>query len=139
MSAPLKITLKSHLTEIERISHLVTAFGEEHGLPAATIFEVNLALDEVLTNIIAYAHDDGAEHEIAVRLALAAGELLVEVEDDGRPFNPLEVPEPDIHQPLAERTIGGLGLHLVRKLMTGLAYRRQDGRNVLVMRKTVTQ
>jgi len=137
MTALLKVSLKNQLAEIERVSHIVEAFGKQHGLPPRIIFEVNLALDEVLTNVISYAHDDGAEHEIAVRLSLAERELRVEVEDDGRPFNPLEVAEPDITLPPEDRSIGGLGLRLVRKLMTGLAYRRQGGKNVFVMRRVV--
>ena len=139
MTALLTVTLKNHLAEIERVSHMVEAFGEQHGLPARLLFEINLALDEVLTNVISYAHADGAEHDIAVRLSLAGRDLLVEVEDDGRPFNPLEAPEPDISRPVEDRPIGGLGLRLVRKLMTGLAYRRQQGKNVLVMRKVVAE
>jgi len=139
MTTLLTVTLKNHLTEIERVSHIVEAFGEKHGLPPRLIFEVNLALDEVLTNVISYAHDDGAEHDIAVRLSLAERVLRVEVEDDGRPFNPLEVAEPDISRPPEDRPIGGLGLRLVRKLMTGLAYRRQQGKNVFVMRKVVAE
>jgi serine/threonine-protein kinase RsbW len=63
------------------------------------------------------------------------GELKAEVEDDGQPFNPLEAPEVDTTKPLEERTIGGLGIHLVRKLMDGLDYQRQGDRNLLTMKK----
>jgi anti-sigma regulatory factor (Ser/Thr protein kinase) len=139
MSALLKVTLKNQLAEIERVSHVVEAFGKQHGLAPRVVFEVNLALDEILTNVISYAHDDGAEHDIAVRLSLAERELRIEVEDDGRPFNPLEVAEPDITLPPENRSIGGLGLRLVRKLMTSLAYRREGGKNVFVMRRMVAE
>ncbi len=137
MSAQLTLSLTNKLAEIEGVSRLVEAFGEQHGLPARVVFDLNLALDEVLTNIISYGYDDGAEHEITVRLSLDGHTLHVEVEDDGRPFNPLEIAEPHLGGPVEERSIGGLGLFLVRKLMSGLAYRRQEGKNVFGMSRTV--
>ena len=57
------------------------------------------------------------------------------VEDDGLPFNPLEAPEPDLDSPIETRQIGGLGIHLVRNVTDGLEYRRNEGRNRLVIRK----
>lgn len=60
---------------------------------------------------------DDREHEIRVRLSAQPGEVSAEVEDDGQPFNPLEAPEPDMAKSLEERTIGGLRIHLVRRLM----------------------
>lgn len=61
----------------------------------------------------------------------------MEVEDNGRPFNPLEAPTPDVNMSVADRPVGGLGIYLVRRVMDGLEYRRQQGKNVLVMRKTL--
>jgi serine phosphatase RsbU (regulator of sigma subunit)/anti-sigma regulatory factor (Ser/Thr protein kinase) len=131
------ITLTNRLTELERVSHLVEEFGARHGLPAKIVFETNLALEEILTNVIAYAYDDGQDHEIAVRLALADDELTVEVEDDGRPFNPLDLPAADVTLAVEDRPIGGLGVHLVRHVMSGLEYCRQQGKNILVLKKHV--
>ena len=70
-----------------------------------------------------------------MRLSVEPGEMRVDVEDDGQPFNPLEAPEADTTNPLEERTIGGLGVHLVRKLMDGLEYKRQGERNLLTIKK----
>ena len=61
--------------------------------------------------------------------------LEAEVEDDGRPFDPLGVPAPDLQAPLPERRVGGLGIHFVRRLMSEVRYARVDGRNRLVLRK----
>ena len=97
--------------------------------------DLNLALEEILTNIISYGYTDNREHEIKVRLSVQPGEVKAEVEDDGQPFNPLAAPEADTTQSLEERTIGGLGIHLVRKLMDGLEYKRQGDRNLLTIRK----
>ena len=132
---PMSVTLVNDRSEVERLGRLVEAFGETEGLGADAIFSVNLALDEVVTNVIRYAHDDGRPHPIVVRLALEQGVLTAQVEDDGRAFNPLDAPVPDIGAGIDDRPIGGLGIHLVRSVMTSVEYRRQDGRNVLTMKK----
>ena len=134
----MSVTLVNDRSEVERLSRLVDAFGVAEGLQPDAIFSVNLALDEVVTNIIRYAHDDGRQHPIVVRLTLEPGVLTVEVEDDGRAFNPLEAPAPDLHASIEDRPIGGLGIHLVRSVMTSVEYRREDGRNVLTMKKRLS-
>jgi len=128
------IQFKNNLSELERLNLILAEFGERYHLPSKVLFNLNLALEEILTNIISYGYDDREEHEIIVRLSLEQGELTVEVEDDGRPFNPLEALEPDLNKPLEERPVGGLGIHLVRKLMDELAYQRQEGRNLLLIK-----
>jgi anti-sigma regulatory factor (Ser/Thr protein kinase) len=141
MGPQLTIVLKNDLAELERVSALLEEFGRQQGVPSTTLFELHLALDELLTNVVSYGYDDSAVHEIVVRLAAgpprAARCIEVTVEDDARPFNPLEALAPDVEAPVAERPIGGLGIYLVRRVMDDLEYRREHGKNVLVMRKTV--
>ena len=97
MTPSISVTLVNQLSEVERLSRLVEAFGEAEGLGPEAVFSINLALDEVVTNVIRYAHDDdGRQHPIVVRLALEQDVLTAQVEDDGRAFNPLEMPAPDI-------------------------------------------
>ena len=102
---------------------------------AATELEVNLALDEIVSNVICHGWKDDGEHQLHVRISRVEDELRVEVEDDAAPFNPLEVPAPDLDQPLEQRPVGGLGIFLVQQIMDGLEYRRLDGRNLLIMKK----
>lgn len=135
MTPSMSVTLVNDLAEIERLSRLVEAFGEAGGMRPESLFKVNLALDEVITNVIRYAHDDGGEHPIVVRLAIDQDVLTAQVEDDGYAFNPLEAPVPDTGASIEERPIGGLGIHLVRSVMSSVEYRREDGRNVLIMKK----
>lgn len=110
-------------------------FARDYRLPESVLQAADLSLEEYLTNVMEYGFDDSRDHEILVRLEIANDELQIEVEDDGRSFNPLESPEPDIHLPLSERPIGGLGIHLIRKFMDGLGYRREGNRNVFRMCK----
>jgi serine/threonine-protein kinase RsbW len=135
VTASMSVTLVNDRSEVERLSRLVEAFGEAEGLPPESVFSVNLALDEVVTNIIRYAYDDGRKHSIVIRLALEDDVLSAQVEDDGRAFNPLEMPPPDITASIEDRPIGGLGIHLVRSVMNSVEYRREDGRNMLIMKK----
>ena len=125
--------LKNDLSELERLRQAVAEFGERHNLPKDVIFNVNLALDEILTNVICHGYGDSEEHDISVRLFLEQEKLTVEVEDDARPFNPLEASEPDVDQSLEERPIGGLGIYLVRQMMDELEYRRGNDKNHLIL------
>jgi serine/threonine-protein kinase RsbW len=133
----LKLNLRNDPAEIGRLAALVVEFGTRHRLPAAAVSHVNLALEEAVSNIIAYAHDDSGPHDIAVRIALVDGALSIELSDDGRAFDPRAAPAPDLDAPLEERPVGGLGIHLVRRLMDEVHYRREGGRNHLSFAKRI--
>jgi len=131
------VRLANRLEEIERLTAVIEAFTAKHQLPDAIAFAFNLSLDELVTNVILYAFPDVQEHAIDVRLRLEGGVLHAELSDDGRPFDPLSVPPPNLDAPIEERRIGGLGLHIVREMMDTLEYAREDGRNVLRLGKRV--
>ncbi len=132
------IQLKNNLRELERLSQIVNEFGEAHRLSPKVLYALNLSLDEILTNVIYYGYDDTNEHHIIIRISLKDEELTAEVEDDGRPFNPMEAAKPDLVKPLEERQVGGLGIHLVMNLMDTVEYKRQENKNLLVMKKKIT-
>ena len=131
----LELSLINDLRDVAGAAARIDAFCAGHGLPPEIAYEVNLAVDELVTNTIGYGCDDGGEHRIELVVRLEGGTLVVEIVDDGGEFDPLQAPEPDIGAPLQDRAIGGLGIYLVRKTMDGVAYRRQDGRNVVTLTK----
>jgi sigma-B regulation protein RsbU (phosphoserine phosphatase) len=133
------LKLTNNLSELGRVHHNLTEFGRRHDLPTKLVHDVNLALEEVLTNIISHGYTDPLEHEISVRVSLLRGELRIDVEDDGRPFDPRGAPQADTTKPLEQRAIGGLGIHLVRKLTDSLEYRRLQERNLLTMKKKIQE
>jgi phosphoserine phosphatase RsbU/P len=135
MREELETKLHNKLAELRGFNQTLMEFGQHHGLASTVVHDLNLALEEILTNIISYGYTDGQEHEIRVRLSVRPGEVKAEVEDDGQSFNPLAAPEPHTAKALEERTIGGLGIHLVRTLMDGLEYKRQADRNILIIKK----
>ncbi|MDD4626935.1 MAG: ATP-binding protein [Syntrophomonas sp.] len=130
--------LKNELEEIRLLAEAIELWGKENGIPGKALFQLNLALDELLTNTITYAYPEGGEHEILLRLVPEGEkELQIEIRDDGLAFNPLEVKAPDIKQDIDERPIGGLGIHLVRQMIDEIEYRRENGQNILLMRKSL--
>lgn len=135
MENRLSLVLRDDLGELERMAGAVSAWCKGNGVSATVEFHLNLALDEIVSNVMRHGWKDHGQHQLQVRMSLVADEVQVEVEDDAMAFNPLEVPAPDLNRSLDERPIGGLGIYLVRKVMDGIEYRRLDGRNLLVMKK----
>lgn len=131
----MEIVLTNLPEEKQRLLRGLQLFAREHELPAEVLQAADLALEEHLTNIMSYAYDEASLHRIQVRLLVQEECLEIEVEDDGKPFNPLERPRVDTTVPLQAKPIGGLGIHLMRQFMDELAYRRESNRNILCMRK----
>lgn len=127
----------NQLSEIARSSELVDAFAERNGVPMKTGYEINVALDELLTNTISYGYADQGEHKIELRMSLVHGVWTIILTDSAKAFNPLDKADPDVNVPLEERQIGGLGIYFVRKLMDSVEYRREDGRNIITLKKHV--
>lgn len=131
------IRLPVDLKEIERLNRIVRQFGDLHEVPSRALYAVNLALDEIVTNIVLHGFDDGSGQEFEVRLSAVPGQITGEVEDGGAAFNPLDAPTPDLNAPLDERALGGLGIHLVKNLMDKVDYRRDGAKNVLTILKRI--
>ena len=128
------VTLSSR-EDKTRLNDALQDFARIHQLPPAAVQAIDLALEEHLANIFNYGFEPGDRPEVVVRMEHSHTDFVVEVSDNGKPFNPLDHPEPDLNQPLEERPIGGLGIHLIRKFVDQLAYRRDAGRNILTLRK----
>lgn len=110
------------------------------GIPERERAHLLIAADEVFSNIASYAYPDGGGTvEIQVEENSDGSELSLVFLDRGVPFDPLTAEAPDTAAPLAERRIGGLGIHVVRQLMDRVAYQRtEDGRNRLALTKRLT-
>ena len=129
--------LKSKLSELETLCRHLEDCGNLMELPQKCRSEINLGLDELFTNIISYGFEDESEHQIKFTLAKAKETLVVEVEDDGIPFNPLDEAGPEVSRDLDSINIGGLGIHLVKKMMDDIEYQRVEGKNKLILKKCV--
>jgi anti-sigma regulatory factor (Ser/Thr protein kinase) len=132
-----RLELRNRLEDLARLESGLARFAAEHGLLPRDLRSLNLVLDEIVTNLIEHAYDDEAEHVIWIRLALSGGELVVEIEDDGRPFDPLAAPAPELGAAPSEAPIGGLGLHFVRRSVDAIEHGRVGERNLLRLRKRI--
>lgn len=115
----------------------VEAFCDRHAIAREEVEGIDVAIDEILSNAIAYAFRDGHAHEIFVTATAEPGRLVIEISDDGAPFDPLAVPPPDLSADIETRQVGGLGMHFVRSLLDDVVYERVNGWNVLTLRKLV--
>lgn len=131
----LHIKAESRLEEIERVLQAFEAFWNGRGLTDDVRRRIQMALDELLSNVILYGYDDEGLHVIDVNIEISGSRVILRVADDGRPFDPLARPEPDITLGIEERRIGGLGVHLIENLMDEVSYSRQDNLNVTVLTK----
>jgi serine/threonine-protein kinase RsbW len=105
------------------------------GLTEDAVADLRLVVEEAVSNTIRHGYDDDRPHEIRVRVTLDRGAWTLEIEDDGRAFNPLAAPLPDVTLPVEEKPIGGLGILLLRSMTDAQEYRRAAGKNVLTLRR----
>ncbi len=134
-SASLELVLQNNLAEIERVTREFAAFARDQGVDATTAKSCKVVFDELLNNIISYGYNDDRHHEIEVQITLSRGQLGVRITDDGVPFNPLDIDPPNVTAPLRDRKVGGLGIHLIRKMMDEFSYERHANRNVVTFAK----
>lgn len=129
MSTEFSLTLETRPEELERLTAAVETLAEQDNWPAALTFKVNLVLEELVLNVINYAYDESGHH-VDVQLTCNEDGLVIEITDEGKPFDPLhDAPDPDMESPIEERHIGGLGVYLVRTMTSDMQYRREDGKN----------
>ena len=135
MSAKLHLTVETRLDELDRLATAVEDLGRDDNWSDDLSFQVNLALEELWLNVVNHGHGDGI-HEVEIELTSEEESLTIEITDDGKPFDPLhDAPIPDVIGSLNERSMGGLGVHLVRTMMDEMRYRREGGRNHLILVK----
>ncbi len=133
VSQRLEITISNRLPDYARVTNQIDSFSKQHKLPEKLRLKINVVLDELITNTISYAYRDDHEHHIMIVLDLSSDRLMVQIADDGIPFNPLAIEKPDTQLTLDDRNIGGLGIHLVRHMMSKVSYQRRVGKNVITM------
>lgn len=135
MNAPgttLTRTLRPDLSEIAALADAVAAWAEQLRIPQAATSAMTLMLEELVANSIRHGYAErGAGGSIDVHLETDGATLVASVSDAAPPFNPLDLPAPDTASAMEERAVGGLGVHLVRRLAHGMDYRRVDGCNVV--------
>ena len=131
-----ELTIEAAVENIEVVTDFVINELEAANCPIKAQTQISIAIDELFGNIARYAYSPDIG-KATVRLEVVDDPLAVIITfiDRGKPFNPLEQAEPDIHMSAKQRSIGGLGIFLVKKTMDMLDYKYKDGKNILTIKK----
>ena len=129
-----EIVIRNSIAELANLRDGLERIGAKLGVPGKPLMQLQVALDEVASNVIKYGWPDGGNHELCVRITGQQDRIEVEIVDDGREFDPRLAP-PSEPQKAGRRQPGGLGIHLVKQLVDRLDYQRVGGRNRTVMTK----
>jgi serine/threonine-protein kinase RsbW len=130
---PEEIRTPARLDNLYPLLGFVASCAKRQGAGQERIREIELVMEELLVNIFSYAYPDRPGDVAIVCRPDGAGRLLVEIADEGIPFNILTRDQPDLDSGIEERRVGGLGIVFVRRLVQEIRYRREEGRNILTL------
>jgi serine/threonine-protein kinase RsbW len=134
---PLHLLFPAQRTQLPEVAEAIHSFGCEAGWPETVCLQIDLALEELLVNIMDYGYPDRPPGQIELTLQASPDHLNITVADDGVPFNPWQYAAPNLEVPLEDRIIGGLGIHLVKSIMDSCTYSFFDSRNRVILTKSL--
>ena len=132
-----EIKLKNQVGELERVAQFIEEISEELGLSMELQMNLNLVMEEMVSNVIFYAYPDGTDAEIELMVEDDGKELTFVLSDQGREFDPTLKEDADIDVNPIDREIGGMGILIVKNIMNKVTYQRLDGKNLLTMKKEI--
>lgn len=133
------LKIKNDIRQLADIERFVREAADLFGLPEPLVGNLNLVLEEAVSNIIFYAYEgEDKEEEIDLSLRYDKPFLVIQLSDGGCPFDPTARKDPDISLTAEERPIGGLGIFLIKKMMDEVSYRRVENKNILILKKKIT-
>lgn len=126
------IKLPAMIEHLEILLGFVSEHAKEQGFISDMLKKIELATEEALVNVFNYAYPDKHDGEVEVSCGLDDNNrFVIEIMDSGTPFNPLSLSQPNLTEDVSERPIGGLGIHLIKKMMDEVEYRREGNNNIL--------
>ena len=131
------ITIGSDIAEIPEVSAWLEEVMQASGFSEEAILDTQLAVEEAITNVIVHGYKKPGG-EVSITCHISSDCLEVEIADTAPRFDPLSIPEPNIESSIDQRSIGGLGVFLIRQVMDGVSYRYENGKNILVLTKRRT-
>ena len=132
-------TVDADASALPPLQSFLTDFWTAEHLPDSARFPFELALEEIFINVVMHGSDGRDDVWAEVTLRHEDHNAVMVLRDNGNPFDPLAAPPPDLHAAMEDRTIGGLGIHLIRTLMDEVIYQAIDGCNVLTLRKHIEE
>jgi serine/threonine-protein kinase RsbW len=134
MDAQFAMTIRSDTEEIPAVSVRLEEVMRVSGFSAEAILDTQLAVEEAIANVIVHGYKRRGG-EIDISCSANRDRVMVQITDAAPRFDPLSLPEPDLDGSLEERSIGGLGVFLIRQVMDEISYRYENGRNILLLIK----
>jgi len=135
----IEFVLKNNLMELNKLSTILDEYFTRFGLDKLDLHDINLVLEEWFTNLIHHGFDDGQDSKVRIVVEVTEKEFFITFSDEGKYFNPRNFSLPDLKKPLEQRAVGGIGLHLIFRLMDSIKYSKQNGVNVLQLKKYRTK
>lgn len=133
-----ELTLEAQVKNILKVQHFVEQELEELGCSRKIRFQIDIAIDELFTNIASYAyHPKNGMATVRVEVQQDPMAVVITFIDQGIPYDPLAKEDPDITLSAEKRPIGGLGIFMVKKSMDDIRYEYKDGRNILRILKKI--
>ncbi len=134
-----EIVIKNEVEELDKLAAFVEEVASELGLEPELEMNLNLALEEVVSNVILYAYPKKEEGSVMIAANGDGKSLVFTITDKGKEFDPTKVEEADITLSAEDRQIGGLGIYIVKNIMNEVTYQRLEGHNVLTLKKTIKE
>ena len=131
------LTLPNDVQEVPQLATFVEEVCESHGVDMMTTMQLNLALEEAVVNVMTYGYPEGTKGYVDISVQAESDCLTFVISDSGQPFDPTTKGDVDTTLPAEQRSIGGLGIHLVKQLMDSIQYEYKDGHNTLTLKKII--
>ena len=133
-----EICIKNKVSELEKVAQFIEEIGEELGLSMELQMNLNLVMEEMVTNVIFYAYPQDEEADIELLAKSDGKELTFVLSDQGKEFDPTAKEDNDLSVNPAERELGGMGIFILKNIMNKVTYQRLEGKNLLTMTKGIT-
>lgn len=133
-----ELTLEAKIDNIPAVTEFVEQILSEMGCPMKAQIQIDVAVDELFTNISQYAYKPGTgSATVRVEKEADPAAAVITFIDQGRPYDPLKHEDPDITLSAEERPVGGLGIFMVKKTMDEVSYKYENGQNMLTVKKII--
>ena len=132
-----ELRIKNQVSELEKVAQFVEEIGEELGLNMELQMNLNLVMEEMVTNVIFYAYPQGEVADIELLAKSDGKELTFVLSDQGKEFDPTAKEDADLDVNPADRELGGMGIFIVKNIMNKVTYQRLEGKNLLTMTKGI--
>ena len=129
--------IENQIGELSSLAEQIDDLAAQWELTPAMAMNINLVIEEAVSNIIFYAFNNNRKHKIKISMSVENNLLTIKITDDGVPFNPLAQQLPDINLPAEERPVGGLGIFLISQMMDEMNYIRKGNENILTLKKSL--